>query len=92
MPSGYGHSFGRRSGLEPIWTGFVKTLLAVSGQNIAITAIGVVTVAPSVVRAAVSGVLASLAWIVARPRDRWHALAVGALVLLAWDADFRAQI
>ena len=39
---------------------------------------------PSVVRAAVAGVLASLAWIVARPRDRWHALAVGALVLLAW--------
>ena len=30
---------------------------------------------PSVVRAAVAGVLASLAWIVARPRDRWHALA-----------------
>jgi competence protein ComEC len=87
-------------------------LLAVSGQNIAITAIGVVAVArvaglgrlvgegiaiavvlayalavgwqPSVVRAAVAGVLASLAWIAARPRDRWHALATGALVLLAW--------
>jgi competence protein ComEC len=87
-------------------------LLAVSGQNMAITAIGVVAVArvvgvgrllgegvailvvlayalavgwqPSVVRAAVAGVLASLAWIVARPRDRWHALSVGALVLLAW--------
>ena len=87
-------------------------LLAVSGQNMAITAIGVVTVArvvgigrlagegvailvvlayalavgwqPSVVRAAVAGCLASLAWIVARPRDRWHSLAVGALVLLAW--------
>jgi competence protein ComEC len=87
-------------------------LLAVSGQNMAITAFGVVAVArvvgvgrlageglailvvlgyalavgwqPSVVRAAVAGVLASLAWIVARPRDRWHALAVGALVLLVW--------
>ena len=87
-------------------------LLAVSGQNMAITAIGVVAVArvvgvgrlvgegvailvvlayalavgwqPSVVRAAVAGVLASLAWIVARPRDRWHALSLGALVLLAW--------
>jgi competence protein ComEC len=87
-------------------------LLAVSGQNMAITAIGVVTLArivgvgrlvgeavailvvlsyafavgwqPSVVRAAVAGVLASLAWIVARPRDRWHALALGALVLLCW--------
>ncbi len=87
-------------------------LLAVSGQNIAITAVGVVTAAriagigrlagegvaivvvlayalavgwqPSVVRAAVAGILASLGWITARPRDRWHALATGALVLLAW--------
>ena len=39
---------------------------------------------PSVVRAAVAGSLASLGWITARPRDRWHAMAVGALVLLAW--------
>ena len=87
-------------------------LLAVSGQNVAITAVGVVWVArlagigrlvgeglaivvvlayalavgwqPSVVRAAVAGILASLGWIAARPRDRWHAMAVGALVLLAW--------
>ena len=87
-------------------------LLAVSGQNMAITAVGVVAVArvvgvgrlvgeavailvvlayalavgwqPSVVRAAVAGVLASLAWIVARPRDRWHALALGALMLHVW--------
>jgi competence protein ComEC len=87
-------------------------LLAVSGQNVAITAIGVVAVAriagigrlvgeaiaivvvlayalavgwqPSVVRAAVAGILASLGWIAARPSDRWHAMAVGALVLLAW--------
>jgi len=87
-------------------------LLAVSGQNVVIVAVGVVMAArilglgrlvgealaivvvlsyalavgwqPSVVRAAVAGTLASLAWIVARPRDRWHALAVGALVLLVW--------
>jgi competence protein ComEC len=87
-------------------------LLAVSGQNVAITAVGVVWAArlagigrlagegvailvvlayalavgwqPSVVRAAVAGILASLGWITARPRDRWHAMAVGALVLLAW--------
>jgi competence protein ComEC len=87
-------------------------LLAVSGQNVAIVAFGVVLAArilglgrlvgealaiavvlsyalavgwqPSVVRAAVAGVLASLAWLVARARDRWHALAVGALVLLVW--------
>ena len=39
---------------------------------------------PSVVRAGVAGGLASLAWLVARPTDRWHFLAVGALVLMAW--------
>ena len=39
---------------------------------------------PSVVRAGVAGALASLAWLVARPTDRWHFLAVGALVLMAW--------
>ena len=38
---------------------------------------------PSVVRAGVAGGLASLAWLAARPRDRWHFLALGALVLLA---------
>ena len=39
---------------------------------------------PSVVRAGVAGGLASLAWLLARPADRWHFLAVGALVLIAW--------
>ena len=87
-------------------------LLAVSGQNIAFLAIGVLGLAwllgihrlaaevaaigaivayvlavgwqPSVVRAGVAGGLASLAWLLARPRDRWHFLALGAAVLLAW--------
>jgi competence protein ComEC len=40
---------------------------------------------PSVVRAAVAGCLASLAWLAARPGDRWHFLALGAVVLLAWS-------
>ncbi|HEX4745703.1 MAG TPA: DNA internalization-related competence protein ComEC/Rec2 [Gaiellaceae bacterium] len=39
---------------------------------------------PSVVRAGVAGGLASLAWLVARPRDRWHFFTVGALVLMTW--------
>ena len=39
---------------------------------------------PSVIRAGVAGVLVSLAWLAARPRDRWHFLALGALVLLVW--------
>lgn len=87
-------------------------LLAVSGQNVAITALGVVILArvvgigriigellaimavlayalaagwqPSVVRAAVAGIVASIAWISGRPRDRWYAMALGALILLAW--------
>jgi competence protein ComEC len=88
-------------------------LLAVSGQNVAFVAAGVLLVAwlvgiprllaelgalaaiggyvlavgpqPSVVRAGVSGALASLAWLAARERDRWHFLLLGALVLLAWN-------
>jgi competence protein ComEC len=87
-------------------------LLAVSGQNVAFLAAGVLCLGwllrlsrvarelvavgviaayvlavgwqPSVARAAVAGTLASLAWLAARPTDRWHFLAVGALVLLAW--------
>jgi len=39
---------------------------------------------PSVVRAGIAGGLASLAWLLSRPRDRWHFLALGAAVLLAW--------
>jgi competence protein ComEC len=39
---------------------------------------------PSVVRAGVAGGLAALAWLVARPSDRWHFFALGALVLMAW--------
>ena len=88
-------------------------LLAVSGQNVAfiawgvlglawvlgipragaqvgvLAAIGAYTLAvgwqPSVARAAVAGSLASLAWLASRPKDRWHFLALGALVLLAWN-------
>jgi competence protein ComEC len=40
---------------------------------------------PSVVRASVAGALASLAWLAARPRDRWYFLLLGALVLLVWN-------
>jgi competence protein ComEC len=39
---------------------------------------------PSVIRAGVAGALVSLAWLAARPSDRWHFFALGALVLLAW--------
>jgi competence protein ComEC len=40
---------------------------------------------PSVIRAAVSGVAVSVAWLVARERDPWHILLVAAAVLLAWN-------
>ncbi|HEU6445236.1 MAG TPA: ComEC/Rec2 family competence protein [Gaiellaceae bacterium] len=88
-------------------------LLAVSGQNVAFVAGGVLVLAwllgisrvvaevgalgaivayvlavgwqPSVVRAGVAGGLASLAWLAARPRDRWYFLLLGAALLLAWN-------
>jgi competence protein ComEC len=39
----------------------------------------------SVIRAAVAGIAVSAAWLLARERDRWHALLLGAAVLLAWN-------
>lgn len=40
---------------------------------------------PSVVRAGIAGALASLAWLAARPRDRWYFLLLGAVALQAWN-------
>jgi competence protein ComEC len=88
-------------------------LLAVSGQNVALIAGGVLLLAwlvglprlfghlaalgaiggymlavgwqPSVVRAGIAGALASLAWLAARPQDRWYFLLLGAAILLAWN-------
>ncbi len=88
-------------------------LLAVSGQNVAIIAAGVLLLAwfagvprwmgelavlaaiagyvlavglqPSVVRAGIAGALASLAWLAARPRDRWYFLLLAGAVLFAWN-------
>ena len=59
-----------------------------AAEGIALASIATYTLAvgwqPSVVRASVAGGLASLAWLASRPRDRWHFMAVGALVLLTW--------
>ena len=59
-----------------------------AAEAVAFASIGAYTLAvgwqPSVVRAAVAGGLASLAWLASRPRDRWHFMAVGALILFAW--------
>lgn len=56
-------------------------LLAVVGYALA------VGLHPSVVRAAVAASLASFAWLAARQRDRWQALVVAAVLLLAWNPD-----
>jgi competence protein ComEC len=40
---------------------------------------------PSVIRAGVVGALGSLAWLTGRERDRWYALLVAAIALLAWN-------
>ena len=62
----------------PRAAGHVLAIAAVLGYALA------VGWQPSVVRAAVAGCVASLAWLASRPHDRWHMLALGALVLLAW--------
>jgi competence protein ComEC len=63
----------------PRWLAHVGALAAVLGY---VAAVGW---QPSVVRAGVAGSLASLAWLAARPRDRWYFALVGAAVLLAWN-------
>jgi competence protein ComEC len=63
----------------PRWLGEVGVLGAIVGYTFA------VGWQPSVVRAGVAGGVASLAWLAARPRDRWYALLLGAAVLLAWN-------
>jgi competence protein ComEC len=40
---------------------------------------------PSVIRAAVSGIAVSVAWLVSREGDPWHVLLLAAAVLLAWS-------
>ena len=63
----------------PRWFGELGALAAIAGY---VAAVGW---QPSVVRAGVAGALASLAWLTARPRDRWYFLLAGAGVLLAWN-------
>ena len=60
----------------PRWLGHLTALVCVGGYVLA------VGWQPSVVRAAIAGSLASLAWLASRPADRWYFLLVGAAVLL----------
>jgi len=68
------------------WLAGLSRLL---GQIGALAAIGGYVLAvgwqPSVVRAGIAGALASLAWLAARPRDRWYFLLLGAAIILAWN-------
>jgi competence protein ComEC len=63
----------------PRWVGQLAALGAIGGYVLAVGP------QPSVVRAGVAGALGSLAWLAARPADRWYFLLLGALVLLAWN-------
>lgn len=63
----------------PRWLG---ELGALAGIGAYVLAVGP---QPSVVRAGIAGALGSLAWLAARPRDRWHFLLLGALGLLVWN-------
>ena len=63
----------------PRWLGHVGALTAICAY---VTAVGA---QPSVVRAGIAGALGCVAWLLARMRDRWWFLLVGALVLLAWN-------
>jgi competence protein ComEC len=63
----------------PRW---IAELAALSGIVAYVLAVGP---QPSVVRAGISGALGSIAWLAARPRDRWHFLLVGGAALLAWN-------
>jgi competence protein ComEC len=63
----------------PRWLGQIGALGAIAAYVLAVGA------QPSVIRAGVSGALVSLAWLAARPVDRWYFLLLGALMLLAWN-------
>jgi competence protein ComEC len=63
----------------PRWLGQLGALASIGGYVLAVGA------QPSVIRAGVAGALVSLAWLAARPADRWYFLILGAFVLLAWN-------
>jgi competence protein ComEC len=63
----------------PRFLGEVGALGAIAAYVLAVGA------QPSVIRAGVSGALVSLAWLAARPTDRWYFFLLGAVVLLGWN-------
>lgn len=63
----------------PRWLGQLGALASIGGYVLAVGS------QPSVLRAGVAGALGSLAWLTARPTDRWYFLLLGAFALLAWN-------
>src|SRR5258705_1458357 len=63
----------------PGWLGQFGALASIGGYVLAVGP------QPSVLRAGVAGALGSLAWLTARPTDRWYFLLLGAFALLAWN-------
>lgn len=63
----------------PRWSGQLAAIASITAYVLAVGA------QPSVIRAGVSGALVSLAWLAARPVDRWYFLLLGAVVLLGWN-------
>lgn len=63
----------------PRLVGHVGALAAITGYVLAVGP------QPSVIRAGIAGALSSLAWLAARPQDRWYFLLLGCIVLLGWD-------
>jgi competence protein ComEC len=74
--------------LGVLFLAWVAGLPRIAGHVLALVGIGAYVIAvgwqPSVARAGVAAAVASLAWLASRPAERWHALALGALVLLTW--------
>jgi competence protein ComEC len=63
----------------PRWAGHVAAVGSILAYVLAVGP------QPSVIRAAVSGIAASAAWLVAREPDPWHALLLASVALLAWN-------